>query len=115
MVEKIPGFEVLYLKYLSQLAERKAEIATHLDALSGADAAEDTRHLRQAHALLHQISGNAGSFGFSALGEAARRTDARLMVLLEQGQAPTAEHIEAIRKDHALFEDEAARAIATRP
>ncbi|AVR96769.1 Hpt domain-containing protein [Pseudoduganella armeniaca] len=76
--------QALAEKYRASIPQRLAAIGAALDAI-GASAAP--AQLEALHESLHAVAGSAGSFGFSALGEEARR----LEQLLRETMAGTAE------------------------
>jgi len=110
--DNIPGFGALRLKYLDQLAERQLVVSEKLTALKSIDRAEARQNLWDAHEFLHQISGSAGSFGFHALGEAARVCDAHIAGHLHQTDAMTPDAIAVALDLLAAFEAECTAALA---
>jgi chemotaxis protein histidine kinase CheA len=84
IAETLPGLEKIKIRFLALLNERQSEIAFHvLAAWESRDANEASHHLEAAQSTLHQISGSAGSLGFDALGDAARRCENEIIAFVE--------------------------------
>lgn len=64
--------------------EKMNEAFAQCEAGTGGDAP-----WHELHRLLHSLSGAAGTFGFDALGEHARRIELRVKDMLAQGQFHT--------------------------
>ncbi|QFT59064.1 Hpt domain protein [Sulfitobacter sp. THAF37] len=91
MVEELPGLAKVRARFLEMLADRQARIAEHaLKAWDGETLEEINGNLEAAKAILHQISGTAGSLGFTDLGEAARASEAEVIAHLEGPDADLA-------------------------
>lgn len=73
-------------KYRASIPQRLAAIGAALDAAGAASVAPGPAQLAQLHEALHAVAGSAGSFGFRALGDEARR----LEQLLREAMAGTA-------------------------
>ncbi|WBR99953.1 Hpt domain-containing protein [Pseudoduganella sp. SL102] len=58
--------------FAATIPARMGEIA---DALAAAGTAPGPQELERLHQALHTVAGSAGSFGFAALGEEARRLE----------------------------------------
>lgn len=66
-------------KFAASVPARMAAIA---EALAAAGAVPDRAQLEQVHQALHTVAGSAGSFGFTVLGEQARRLETAVRGLL---------------------------------
>ncbi|TWI69325.1 Hpt domain-containing protein [Pseudoduganella lurida] len=66
-------------KFAATVPERMATIA---DALAAAGTAPDQAALERLHHALHTVAGSAGSFGFTVLGNQARRLEQAVRALL---------------------------------
>lgn len=66
-----------HLQKLSDMfaASIPARMAEIVDALAAAGAAPGQPELERLHHALHTVAGSAGSFGFAALGDEARRLE----------------------------------------
>lgn len=73
-------------EYRAKLCARVEELGTLLSAAAG-----DPEALAAAQRLAHRIYGSAGTFGFAAVGEAARAIDQRLLAVIEGRAAPSGE------------------------
>lgn len=71
-------------KYAASVPERMAAIRDALVLCQGGRAPE---HIEQLHHALHSVAGSAGSFGFHALGNEARRIEQMVRGVLENGAA----------------------------
>jgi len=67
-------------KYAASIPERLQAVADALALCSSATPAP--QHVDQLHHSLHSIAGSAGSFGFKALGDDARRVEQMLRALM---------------------------------
>ncbi|KIN70332.1 hypothetical protein Z945_3708 [Sulfitobacter noctilucae] len=89
LTEELPGLERIKLRFLDLLEERSSIIANcTLAAWDTPDAAVASSELSQAQSILHQIAGSAGSLGFAALGQNARKCEEAIVRhLAEAGQS----------------------------
>jgi HPt (histidine-containing phosphotransfer) domain-containing protein len=71
-------------KYAASVPERMEAIRTALALCQGG---QTTAHIEQLHHSLHGVAGSAGSFGFHALGNEARRIEQMVRGVMEQGAA----------------------------
>ncbi|QGZ37612.1 Hpt domain-containing protein [Pseudoduganella flava] len=70
-------------KFAASVPERMRAIA---DAVAAAGSAPDTAQLERVHHALHTVAGSAGSFGFTALGDEARRLEQAVRAILAGGE-----------------------------
>lgn len=75
-----------HLQRLSDMfaASIPARMTAIADALAAAGDRPDRQQLEQLHGALHTVAGSAGSFGFTVLGDQARRLEQAVRVLVEQ-------------------------------
>lgn len=73
--------------------EYRAKLCARVEELGGliSSAVGDPEALAAAQRLAHRIYGSAGTFGFAAVGEAARAIDQRLLAVVEGRASPSAE------------------------
>jgi len=69
-------------KYAASVPERMAAIR---DALALCQRGLESPHIDQLHHALHSVAGSAGSFGFHALGNEARRIEQMVRAVMESG------------------------------
>lgn len=75
--------------FVNLLAERHRKIAEHaLTAWESDDPEIITGNLREAQAILHQISSTAGLLGFADVGVQAVKCEAAIALHLEMAQSP---------------------------
>jgi HPt (histidine-containing phosphotransfer) domain-containing protein len=83
---KDPGYRdhlrALGEKFAASIPQRMEAIA---DALEGALACPGRESLEPLHAALHAVAGSAGSFGFTVLGDEARRLEQIVRAALAGG------------------------------
>jgi HPt (histidine-containing phosphotransfer) domain-containing protein len=79
-----PDYRV-HLQRLSDMfaASIPARMAAIADALAAAGTRPDRQQLEQLHGALHTVAGSAGSFGFTALGDQARRLEQAVRGLID--------------------------------
>jgi HPt (histidine-containing phosphotransfer) domain-containing protein len=81
-----PGYrahlQALSDRFAASIPERMAAIAA---ALAAAGAAPDRQELEAVHHALHTVAGSAGSFGFTVLGDEARRLEQAVRAILAGG------------------------------
>lgn len=91
MMNELPGIDRVRGRFLDMLEQRQAAIAGHaLAAWDGQTLEEINENLASAQAVLHQISGSAGSLGWADLGEAARECEMEIIAHLEGPDADLA-------------------------
>jgi HPt (histidine-containing phosphotransfer) domain-containing protein len=84
---EFPGLDRIRVRFLSLLEERQIQIAqSALAALESDSAAGQCLNLEVAQAVLHQISGTAGSLGYAELGQAARECEGAIINYIESTQ-----------------------------
>jgi len=71
-------------KYAASVPERMAAIR---DALALCQGGLTPPHIDQLHHALHSVAGSAGSFGFHALGNEARRLEQLVRGVMESGNS----------------------------
>ena len=71
-------------KYAASVPERMAAIR---DALALCQGDLTPPHIDQLHHALHSVAGSAGSFGFHALGNEARRIEQLVRGVMEAGKS----------------------------
>ncbi|KAA3654253.1 MAG: diguanylate cyclase [Proteobacteria bacterium] len=96
-------------QFLASLPLQIAHLRTTLDTLG--NAANDTERqaiLRQAHVTAHSLAGTAGTFGYPALGSAARTLEFSLREALEAPDTPVVPDPYAAHVDSLVFQADAA-------
>ncbi|HEX8602720.1 MAG TPA: Hpt domain-containing protein [Pseudoduganella sp.] len=78
-----------HLQRLSDMfaASIPARMAAIGDALAAAGTKPDRQQLEQLHGALHTVAGSAGSFGFTVLGDQARRLEQAVRGLIDDVSA----------------------------
>lgn len=89
-------------KYRASIPQRLAAIGTALDAAGTAPA---PAQLEPLHEALHAVAGSAGSFGFRALGDEARRLEQLLRETMA-GTAAFADVVPQVRRYLAWANDD---------
>ncbi|WP_370402559.1 Hpt domain-containing protein [Sulfitobacter sp. JB4-11] len=91
MMNELPGIDRVRGRFLDMLEQRQAAIAGHALAAWDGETLEDINgNLASAQAVLHQISGSAGSLGFPDLGKFARYCELEIIGHLEGPDADLA-------------------------
>ncbi len=84
--------KALRAEYEAQLPGRLDELDAAFSGMPTDARAEDSRQaLETLYALSHKLTGSAGTFGFMAIGEAAKRLEALCQSLLEDPDGATAD------------------------
>lgn len=91
MMNELPGIDRVRSRFLDMLEQRQSAIAAHaLAAWDGQSLEDINENLASAQAVLHQISGSAGSLGWAELGKAARTCEMEIIAHLEGPDADLA-------------------------
>lgn len=91
MMNELPGIDRVRGRFLDMLEQRQSAIAGHaLAAWDGQSLEDINSNLASAQAVLHQISGSAGSLGWSELGISARDCEMEIIAHLEGPDADLA-------------------------
>ncbi|MFC6637213.1 Hpt domain-containing protein [Sulfitobacter sediminilitoris] len=91
MVDTLPGIERVRSRFLTMLQDRKERIAAHILAAWEGETLDDVNdNLAKTEAILHQISGTAGTLGFSDLGTHARSCEGKIIAHLKGPDADLA-------------------------
>ena len=91
MVDTLPGIERVRSRFLTMLQDRKERIAAHILAAWEGETLDDVNgNLAKTEAILHQISGTAGTLGFAELGRLARSCEGKIIAHLKGPDADLA-------------------------